>query len=83
MHPSQTFLLYIDGDLQRSSMWARYVAFGVDVQVKLFTTEIHGGLPAGTYTFTGEWYFSEYFDGGDFRNSVLFDGPCELTVNLT
>ncbi len=81
MHPSMTFVLYIDGDLQPSSMFAiDFPAF--DLKLKVFQTEVHGGLPADTYTFRGEWYLSGSFFGGDFRDSVLVL-ECDVDVILS
>lgn len=77
-HPSSTFTLLIDGEVQKSAQHTR-VDPSVDVKFKSFVTEIHDGLPAGTYTFTDEHYIDGFFLGGDFKDSVLVL-TCDVTV---
>lgn len=75
-----TFELYIDGELQKSHEFASYDD-STDIKYKLFTTEIHGGLPAGDYTFTGEWYESGAYTDGKL-NSAVFLFSCDLEVTM-
>lgn len=78
MHPATTFRLYIDNELQKSSMWSGYDR-STDVKSKIYTTEVHGGLPAGHHDFRGEWWTS---DGeGDFRDSILVI-TCDVPVDM-
>ena len=82
-HRSTSFTLLIDGVPQKSALHAR-LDKSIDAKLKFFVTEIHDGLPAGTYEFTGEFRLSAFliFGEGSFRESFLFS-PCINTVIMT
>ncbi len=85
MSRATAFELWIDGERQKSSMRAPIgwnSLYGMVGKTKLFVTEDHDGLPAGTYHFVGKWYLDASFFGGEFGEPVSLL-ECDMTVNFT
>ncbi len=80
MSKATTFELWIDGDLQKSSMKASHDRIS-DFKMKLFISEFHDGM-TGPHLFQGMWYLDGSLLGGDFGDPVLLF-TCDVTVNFT
>ena len=85
MSPATKFELYIDGQLQKSTLHVFLVKHPVDfpthvVKYKFFVSENNDGL-SGTHTFEGKWYQSDGFFGGNRRVADL-QIDCVVTVNF-
>ncbi len=87
MSKATAFKLWIDGELQKSSMLVPIDYWSVVdmvLKMKLFIIEHHDGLPAGTYEFVGKWLLDASFFGGEFGTS--WPDPaieCASTVTFT
>lgn len=84
MSKATTFELWIDDELQKSSMRAPIgwnSAFGMVGKNKLFVIEDHDGL-RGTHSFVGLWFVDASFFGGEFGvpEQII---ECDITVNFT
>lgn len=77
MAPTTTFVLVIDGEVQKSVQSFRYVP-EVDTMFKWFYSEYDEGL-TGTHVFLGLWFLDGALLGGTPREAVLF-GVCEVTI---
>ncbi len=73
-------MLAIDGTPQKSAYHPTRDS-SADTRGKWFVTEIHKGLPAGSYAFTYTWYIDGALDGGDFRDAHFWSS-CTGTVTF-
>ncbi len=77
MYQTTKFELYIDGELQKSSLKAFHDRES-DWKFKLFVSEFHDGM-TGAHLFAGKWYLDGSLLGGDFRDPVLLF-TCDVWV---
>ncbi len=83
MSKATTFELWIDDELQKSSMrapigWSSL--YGMVGKNKVFVIEDHDGL-RGTHNFVGRWFLDASFIGGEFGEPWLFF-ECPMTVEF-
>jgi hypothetical protein len=69
MGPAMYFELWIDGELQKTQKYARYLP-EYDLKLKLFPFECDYGM-TGIHEFEGKWYADGYFTGGTPGEAVL------------
>ncbi len=84
MSRATTFELWIDDELQRSTLHAPVAyspTFDTVLKHKIFVVEDHDGLQ-GQHSFVGRWYLDASFFGGELgeRVSAL---ECDITVDFT
>ncbi len=79
MLPTTTFVLQVDGVVQKSVQAFRYFP-QEDTMFKLFVTEYDRGL-TGTHVFLGEWFLDGSLLGGTAHGAVS-TGSCGVTVTF-
>lgn len=83
MSQASTFELWIDDELQHSSMHAPVINIPetvIQLKLKTFVSEYHDGF-SGPHTFMGRWFLDASFFGGDFGDQFLFL-QCTMTVTF-
>jgi len=76
-----TFRLLLNNVVQKTANNFSYDS-ATDTKFKLFLRNFPSGLPAGNYTFKGEWYLDGLLVGGVSGTSVLqFDSVCTFTFS--
>lgn len=84
MSRATTFELWVDGELQRSTLQAPVAyspTFDAVLKHKIFVTEDHSGL-SGMHSFVGRWYLDASFFGGELGERVPAV-ECVITVIFT